>query len=98
MAFWGRSSAGRCIASTLFTLDAFLLSVKNFFCRTDSQSMQDQAQNAFPGDSPPEAQIRAGTDEVVLHSLRTVSGWTLFIVGVNTLADAVFHYRYRPTK
>jgi len=37
-----------------------------------------------------EAQIRAGTDEVVRDSLRTLSGWTVFIVGVNTLADTVF--------
>ena len=56
--------------------------------------MQGPAQTAFPSDSrpnaPSEAQIRSATDLVVRHSLRTLSGWTVFIVGVNTLADTVF--------
>jgi signal transduction histidine kinase/CheY-like chemotaxis protein len=54
----------------------------------------DQAE-ASPSDSrpdlPSEAQIRAGMDVVVRDSLRTLSGWTAFIVGGDTLADAVLH-------
>jgi two-component system sensor histidine kinase/response regulator len=57
--------------------------------------MHVPAQIALPSDwrpdAPSEAQIRAGTDVVVRDSLRTLSGWTVFIVGVNTLADTVFH-------
>jgi signal transduction histidine kinase/DNA-binding response OmpR family regulator len=55
--------------------------------------MQGPAQTPLPSDSrpdaPSEAQIRPGTDVVVRDSLRTLSGWTVFIVGIDTLADAV---------
>lgn len=40
-------------------------------------------------DLPREEQIRAGTNLVVRDSLVTVSGWTAFIIGINTLADAI---------
>jgi two-component system sensor histidine kinase/response regulator len=57
--------------------------------------MPSPAQTAFPSDSlpnaPSEAQIRSATDLVVRDSVRTLSGWTVFIVGVNTLADTAFH-------
>jgi two-component system sensor histidine kinase/response regulator len=56
--------------------------------------MLGHAQSAVPSFSRPstsEAQIRAGTDLVVRDSLLTLSGWTAFIVGINTLADAIFH-------
>jgi signal transduction histidine kinase/DNA-binding response OmpR family regulator len=57
--------------------------------------VQDPAQTASPSglssDPPSEAQIRAGTNVVVRDSLPTLSGWTVFIVGVDTLADAVLH-------
>ena len=55
--------------------------------------MLGHAQSAVPPFSRPsasEAQIRAGTDLVVRDSLLTLSGWTAFIVGINTLADAIF--------
>jgi len=56
--------------------------------------MPGPAQFASPSalrpDVPSDAQIRAGTDVVVRDSLRTLSGWTVFIVAANTLADAVF--------
>jgi signal transduction histidine kinase/DNA-binding response OmpR family regulator len=54
--------------------------------------MQNPAQAASPSDSPlgpNEAQICAGTDVVVRDSLRTLSGWTLFIVGGDTLGDVL---------
>jgi signal transduction histidine kinase/DNA-binding response OmpR family regulator len=57
--------------------------------------MQGPAETAFPSDPrpdvPSEAQIRTATDVVVRDSLRTLSGWTVFIVGVDTLADAILH-------
>ncbi|HEY3742596.1 MAG TPA: response regulator [Bryobacteraceae bacterium] len=40
-------------------------------------------------DSRREEQIRAGTNIVVRDSLVTVSGWAAFIIGINTLADAI---------
>ena len=55
--------------------------------------MQGLAGAASPSDSrpdaPSEAQIRAAMDVVVRDSLRTLGGWTVFIVGGVTLGDAV---------
>jgi signal transduction histidine kinase/DNA-binding response OmpR family regulator len=57
--------------------------------------MQGPAQTPFSSDSrcdaPSEGQIRPGMDVVVRDSLRTLSGWTVFIVGIDTFADAVLH-------
>jgi two-component system sensor histidine kinase/response regulator len=46
--------------------------------------------NSRPG-APSEPRVRAGMDVVVRDSLRTLSGWTVFITAGNALADVVLH-------
>jgi signal transduction histidine kinase len=53
--------------------------------------MQDPGRTAAPSDSRADAQIRAGMDVVVRDSLRTLGGWTAFILGSVSLGDALLH-------